>query len=430
MNILGLLVLTATLAVQPRVWNDSTRDVYVDGKLDRTAQTLTTSSPRMIAVLCGEEVLLFDPATKAVSRVPRSAFAFSADRTSATTVPELTKESAGELISPDDAVFLAAVSGKTIVIAPHKSKAGTMTLDELWETAPVWRAIAEAYEPDAAVVERLKGVTEPTRVQVVMATWCGDSKQHVPRLLKAVERAANPNLTVEVVGIGPDFLSPMTLVQGENITNVPTVIVRRGESEIGRFVETPAGATIEGDIADIAHGAPKAHPGRHERGALLTSGIYQLRDRRKHATGTERFELYERPGGGVIAHSVIAKRDGSSVETWAALDAEKKPRFVEVTHRGKTVTRTRYRRAGDTWAAHSRGADGGIIDQTVAMPDGVIAPATITYAWAREAASTYVAAENGIGAMRPVQFEIDMNGDVPRLVRSRDGSERRLVKQR
>jgi hypothetical protein len=127
---------------------------------------------------------------------------------------------------------------------------------------------------------------------------------------------------------------------------------------------------------------------------------------------------------------MIAKRDGSSVETWAALDGEKKPRFVEVTHRGATVTRTRYRRAGDTWAAHSRGADGGIIDQTVAMPDGVIAPATVTYGWAREAASTYVAAENGIGAMRPVQFEIAMKGDVPKLVRFKDGSERRLLSAR
>ncbi len=430
MHLVALLLLSATLSVQPRVWNDSIRDVYVDGKLDRTAQTLTTTEPRMIAVVCGEEVLLFDPETKAVTRAPKAVFAFAADRTTATTAPELKTESAGELLSPDDAVFLASLEGKSIVIAPHKSKAGVMTIDELWATAPVWRAIAEHYEPDAAVVERLRGIAEPTSLQVVMATWCGDSRQHVPRLLKAVERAGNPNLTVELFGIGPEFLSPMDFVQSENITNVPTVIVRRGEKEIGRFVETPAGASVECDIADIAHGEAKPHPGRHERGALLTTGIYELRDARRRPTGTERFELYERPGGGVVAHSVIAKRDGTSVETWAALDAEKKPRFVEVTHRGATTTRTRYRRAGDTWVAHSRGADGGIIDQTVALPDCVISPATVTFGWACDAETVYVASEKGIGAMQTVPFEIAMKGDVPKVVRLKDGSERRLVTPR
>lgn len=422
MQTLITLLLAATIAAGPVTWNDSIRDVYVDGKLDRNAQTLVASSPRMIAVMCGEEVILLDPASKAVSRMARSQFTFAADRTTATS--SRNAEKAGELVSPDDATFVASLAGKTIVVAPHRSQAGAMTLDELWQTAPVWRAIADTYEPDAATIQRLRAIEQPVRLQVVLATWCGDSRQHVPRLLKAIERANNPNLAVELTGIGPDFLSPMQVVQNQNVTNVPTVIVRRGESEIGRFIETPAGATVEADIADIVEGKAKRHPGRYERGALLTSGTYVLRDPRKRQQGTERFELYERPGGGVIAHSLISKLDGTSVETWAAIDAEKKPRFVEVTHRGATATRTRYRRSGENWAAHSRGADGGIIDQTVTMPDAVIAPATITYAWAKDASRIYVADEQGIGAMKPVAFTI--SGDDVKLA---DGSTRTLLKR-
>lgn len=422
MNVLISLLLAATIAAGPRTWNDSIRDVYIDGRLDRNAQTLATSSPRMIAVVCGDDVLLFDPESKAVSRVAKSAFRFAADRTSATT-SDAAAEPAGSLVSPDGTTFVATAAGRTIIVAPHQSTAGAMTLEELWETAPVWRAIAETYEPDGAIVERLRAIDQPTNLQVVLATWCGDSRQYVPRLLKAIERANNPNLRVELTGIGPEFLSPMPIVQSANITNVPTVIVRRGLTEIGRFVETPAGASIEADIADIAEGKAKLHPGRHERGALLSSGTYLLRDARRRHQGTERFELYERPGGGVIAHSLIAKRDGTSVETWAAIDAEKKPRFVEVTHRDGNVTRTRYRRSGDTWTAHSRGADGGIVDQTVTMPDAVIAPATITYEWARGASRVYVASEEGIGAMKAAAYEI--KGDVIRL---RDGSTRTLVR--
>ena len=423
MNTLISLLMAATIAAGPVTFNDSIRDVYVDGKLDRNAQTLTTSSPRMIAVVCGEEVFLFDPESKAVSRIPKSKLTFATDRTTATT--DAIAEPVGELVSPDGQTFVTTAGGKTILIGPHQSKAGPMTLEELWQTAPVWRAIAETYEPDGEIVQRLRAIDQPVKLQVVMATWCGDSRQHVPRLLKSIERAHNPNITVELTGIGPDFLSPMDVVQNANITNVPTVIVHRGSSELGRFVETPAGATIETDIAEIVEGKMKQHPGRYERGALLSSGTYVLRDARRKHSGTERFEVYERPGGGQIAHSLISKADGATIETWTAIDAEKKPRFTEVTHRDGNVTRTRYRRSGETWTAHSRGADGGIIDQTVTMPDAVIAPASITYLWALGASSVYVAGENGVGAMHRVRYEVD--GDV---VRCADGSTRTRVKPR
>src|SRR5687767_1184990 len=105
MQTLITLLLAATIAAGPRTWNDSIRDVYVDGKLDRTAQTLTTASPRMIAVVCGDEVLLFDQDSKAVSRMAKSQFAFAADRTSATS--NSGAEAVGTLVSPDGTVFVA-----------------------------------------------------------------------------------------------------------------------------------------------------------------------------------------------------------------------------------------------------------------------------------------------------------------------------------
>ena len=434
MPLVALVLLSAALstapattpAPAPRVWNDSIRDVYIDGKLERGAQTLTSSSPRMVAVVCGDDVLMFDQEAGTVSRAPKSEFAFAADRVSATTTT-LNADAAGTLVKPDDSTLFAKVGDRTLLVAAHQSKAGPMTIDELWATAPVWRAIADVYEPDGAIVERLRAIDAPVTLQVVLATWCGDSRQHVPRLLKSIARAANPNITVELTGIGPDFLSPMDVVVNANVTNVPTVIVRRGAQEVGRFVETPANGTVEADIADIASGIIKPHPGRYERGALITSGTYLLRDARRRDEGTETFELYERTGGGVVAHSTIAKRDGTRIETWAAVDAEKKPRLLEVTHRGERVTRTRFRRTGEVWSAHSRGSHGGIVDQTVLAPETFVAPATITYAWARGARQAYVVGEKGIGETRAVRFEI-AEGDVPRWVKLADGSTRRLMR--
>jgi hypothetical protein len=425
MHVLAL-VLLSVLSSPPREWRDSIRDVYVDGALDRGAQTLVTSSPRMIAVVCGDEVLLIDAQTQAVTRAAKAELAFKADRTSATSAAEVRGASDGKVVQTGS-TYIVTSGGKSIVVAPHQSKAGAMTIEELWETAPVWRAIADVYEPDGAIVERLKAIDRPVKLEVVLATWCGDSRQHVPRLLKSVARAANPNITVELIGIDAEFLAPAEVVAGRNITNVPTVIVSSADTELGRFVETPANATIEDDLCDIVAGTPKPHPGRIERGALLTSGTYQLRDSRRRHAGIEKFELYTRPAGGVIAHSVITKPDGTSIETWAS------PQSIEVTHRAggtvsahRTTTRTRFRRDGEKWTALSRGANG-IIDQTVAATAAFVTPATITYAWARDAATAYVVPERGVGAVSALRVKV-AEGDVPKYVKFEDGSERRLVR--
>jgi len=411
-----ILLMATVVSTAPREWRDSIRDVYINGKLERGAQTLVTSSPRMFAVVCGDEVVYFDPQTNEALRAPKSELAFSADRMTATSAADLKGTRAGSVVKANDSTYLATLEGKTLLIGAHQSKAGPMTLEELWATAPVWLAISDTYEPDPAMIERLRKIDQPVRLQIVLATWCGDSRQHVPRLLKSVERANNPNVSVELIGIGPDFTSPMATVQGENITNVPTVIVRRGANEIGRFVETPAGATIEEDIADIAAGTPKPHPGRHERGALKTTGTYLLRDARRRIEGTEQFEVYEK-----IVHSVIRKRDGTSIETWAS------PTFVEITSRGATVTRARFRKSGESWSAESRGTAGGIVDQTLVANEPVVTPATVTYAWARNAPRAYVIPEHGMGEVRAVKMKI-AEGEVPKFVKLEDGSSRRLMR--
>lgn len=422
MNFLPL-VLAAVVATStpPREWRDSIRDVYIDGKLERSAQTLMTSSPRMIAVVCGDEVLLLDPETQEVSRAAKSELSFNADRTVATSAALVAAKKSGSLTKAGT-TFLTILDGKSVLVAPHASKAGAMTIDELWETAPVWRAVAETYQPDSALVARLRAIDQPVTLDVVLATWCGDSRQYVPRLLKSIREAGNPRIKVQLIGIDADFLQPANVIAGENITNVPTVIVRRGEREIGRFVETPAGATIEDDVCDIVAGTPKPHPGRIERGPLVASGTYILRDAKQRREGTETFAIYQRAAGGFIAHSVIARNDGTSIETWAS------PQFVEVTERSGLTTRTRYRRTGDVWTAHSRGATG-IVDQTVLAPAEFISPATVTYAWARTARSVYAVPESGVGVVRAHGARI-AEGEVPRFVKMADGSSRELVTPR
>jgi thiol-disulfide isomerase/thioredoxin len=443
--LLALLSTPATPAATTRDWTDVPRDVYVDGGLDRSVQTLVSDSPRMFAFVCGDEVVIFDPLTKQVSRAAKADFAFAADRTSAKTPADLKSQPAGELVRPTPQVFLARAGDKSLAVVSHQSKAGVMTVGELWQTMPVWKAIADHYEPDEKTVERLRAVAEPVKLQVVMATWCGDSKRHVPRLIKAVERANNPNVTIEIVGVGPDFESPMDFVQQQSITNVPTVIVRRGEKEVGRYVETPAGTMVEGDVCDILDGTMKAHPGRVVRRTLLGKGTYALRDARGRHAGTEQFELYDNESGGLVVHSLITRGD-TSIDSWTTVDADRKPGFAEVTwRRGDERTRTRFDGSAGNYAGHSRGSDGGIVDQTLAAPAafGVVTPATLSAAWADGNERVYVAPEKGVGrfAAASETFSVEDRRPrrsatppgaaaphrIPKRVRFADGSERRLV---
>ena len=202
MRFLVILYLSTLLSAPAREWRDSIRDVYINGKLDRSAQTLTTTTtPRLFAVVCGDEVMIFDQDASAVSRASKADFTFVADRTSATTKENLVGERVGTMVRANELTSLGTLDGKTILVSGHQSKAGPTTKEELWQTMPVWHSIAENYEPDAAIIERLKSIDAPTHLEIVMATWCGDSRHHVPRLLKAIERAANPNVTFDITGL-------------------------------------------------------------------------------------------------------------------------------------------------------------------------------------------------------------------------------------
>ncbi|HEX7153463.1 MAG TPA: thioredoxin family protein [Thermoanaerobaculia bacterium] len=430
--LLALALLTATsplLASTAREWNDSTRDVWIDGKLDRSVQALSTTSPRMLALVCGDEVVILDAEAKNISRAKKRDFTFAADRTKATSA-ETAREPIGTFARPDNATYFAQVDGKAILVTAHQSPAGPLSMEQLWETVPVWRAIADAYKPDEKTIARLRAITEPVKLEVVLATWCGDSKYHVPRLLRAVELANNPNVTVALIGVGPDFTTPMSVVQTQNITNVPTVIVHRNGRELGRMNETPAAATVEEDIADIIAGTQKPHPGRIARRNKLVEGTYVWRGR--HAA-RERFELYDTDKDGLVAHSVI-RRGNDTIETWASLDKDRRPVYAEVTYRvNGELTRVRSRRNGDEWTSTSRGANG-IIEQTLLAPTAFLTPATALYGFAsQEAFVIRDDVAHGIGSMAHVAFSVKGDGSalrLPKVVKFADGSSRRLVEVR
>lgn len=353
-------------------WNDSTRDVYINNELDHSAQVMIADGPSRLALISSklDRALILDVSEHTVNAVSKDAFHMAADHSSAASDADLALETLGKFTRVDGPIYFFAVNGKPILIRAHPGVTGEMTESKLWETVPVWRSMMEGYQPNAGAVAAIKANATETKVILLYGTWCPDSKNYMPRLIKALKLAGNDKIQVKLVGIDNQFREPVDVVQPRRITNVPTVVVERAGREIGRIVETPAMQTIEEDLAAILSGKPIVHNGRWDRGPKIASGVYSYRDAAGRERGTESWELFSTAEGGYLVHSRVSTGDVTT-EIFHRVDAARRPTFVEVTkQRGDERTRTRYNIDGHTMTARMRGSVSGVISQTIEVPDG------------------------------------------------------------
>jgi thiol-disulfide isomerase/thioredoxin len=132
---------------------------------------------------------------------------------------------------------------------PDEHVIGTLPVERFGQRLPVWEEAVRRHEPDAGVVEALRHAPAAT-IEILFATWCGDSYDHVPPLLSALREAANPDLHVELIGLGRDKMEPEGRGVLRRVERVPTIVVLREGEEIGRIVETPE-SSADRDVARI-----------------------------------------------------------------------------------------------------------------------------------------------------------------------------------
>lgn len=415
-SIAGALIILCAIAVAAQndksaalSWNDSTRDVYIDNELDHTAQVLVCDSPSRLALLSPklDRAIVLDVQERTVSATARATFTVAADRSTATSAGGAPMQKLGKFTRVDGPVYAFTVDGKLVLIRAHPGATGEMTADKLWETVPVWRAVMENYHADAKAVSEIKAGNKATTVTVLFGTWCPDSKNYVPRIMRALRDAGNDKLQLKLVGIDNQFHQPVDAVQPHQITNVPTIIVERDGRELGRIVETPASKTIEEDLAAILSGRELVHNGRWDHGPKLASGAYSYRDQTNNEFGKEEFELFSTSEGGYMVHSRISVGD-LTTEVFQKIDAKRRPSFAEVTKtRGSDRTRTRFSFDGDTMTARMRGSVSGVIAQTLEIPQRYFlsTPAMASEGWAFDTSGDSKSRGQITGYIAPFEFD-------------------------
>jgi hypothetical protein len=388
-------------------WSDSTRDIYINAELDRSAQMIYNDTTRQYALISPKlaRAVILDTAQQTVSTAAKESFRFAPDKAAASSDAAIASQPAGKYTLIDNSMYLFAIDGKPVLIRSHTGLTGEISPDALFATVPVWHSLMESYQPEASTVAMLNAQDGEAQLTIVLGSWCPDSKNFVPKLLKSLWAAGNDKLKVKLVGVDSQFHEPITTIQGRSIINVPTVIVERQGREIGRIVETPAASTMEEDLVAILNGKPNAHMGRWDRGPEIARGVYAYREAGGKQSGTEAWELYSNAEGGHLLHSKVTRGD-LIVDVWHRIDAARKPTFVEVTrHRADEVIRTRYRFNAQNVTARLRGTGPGVIEQTISVPErfAFLSPIVAAEGWAQ--ASLAGGQKQTIGYVAPYEFD-------------------------
>ncbi|MBW3670421.1 MAG: peptidylprolyl isomerase [Acidobacteria bacterium] len=136
---------------------------------------------------------------------------------------------------------------------PLPMQIGKITPERTLSAIPEYRERMESYEPDETVISMMAPlVSSEDRIEVFLGTWCEDSQREMPRFYKIMEQLEQQDVTIPIqyVAVDRSKQEPSDLIGDRAVQLVPTFIVYRGDTEIGRVVEKPQ-SLLEDDLLMI-----------------------------------------------------------------------------------------------------------------------------------------------------------------------------------
>lgn len=85
---------------------------------------------------------------------------------------------------------------------------------------------------------------------IVMGTWCEDSQNHVPKLLKILQQLEVNDNQIHIFCVNREKQITEPAIKSMNISYVPTIIFNENTIELGRIVENPL-ESLEKDLLEI-----------------------------------------------------------------------------------------------------------------------------------------------------------------------------------
>jgi len=115
----------------------------------------------------------------------------------------------------------------------------------------------QKYMPDETTVKALLPYARQLRFVIVMGTWCGDSRLHVPAFYRLMEALRIPEKRIELIAVDRQKATSVDIAP-LRIAYVPTFIVFYKGKELGRIIENPR-ISLEADLLQLLQNPPASH---------------------------------------------------------------------------------------------------------------------------------------------------------------------------
>lgn len=134
------------------------------------------------------------------------------------------------------------------ILVGRCTREGFSTINSNFDS--IYKAEYTHYVTDKETIANLKEAIKDVKIVLVLGTWCGDSKEWVPRFMKVMDEIDYPMKKLKMISVDRSKKAGKPDISKLGIERVPTFIFFRNKKEIGRIIEVPADI-IEKDILRI-----------------------------------------------------------------------------------------------------------------------------------------------------------------------------------
>lgn len=135
---------------------------------------------------------------------------------------------------------------KDTILVGHCNREGLKT----GTFSPYYLNEYDNYGPDSVITGWLSVMLNEFDITIVLGTWCGDSKEQVPRFYKILDQAGYDENRLKLICVDRDKKAADINLDSLRILLVPTFIIYYNNKEIGRIIETPV-QSLENDLFGI-----------------------------------------------------------------------------------------------------------------------------------------------------------------------------------
>jgi thiol-disulfide isomerase/thioredoxin len=140
--------------------------------------------------------------------------------------------------------------GRKVRVLPKPPLLGNQTLEAIIQHNPDYEYRIETYKPNAVAVAYLSKYSRKTQLEIYFATWCPHCEAWVPRLVKSIQSAANPSISMRFTGLPRSFGGEPD-AKRKQITGIPTILIIQDDKEIGRIEGPPEKGSLEEALVKI-----------------------------------------------------------------------------------------------------------------------------------------------------------------------------------